>query len=500
MKNTGDTTHMPTQDDPLVVARGTGPLGILPGMANRHGLIAGATGTGKTTSLRVLAEQFSAIGVPVFMADVKGDLSGIAKPGGDHAKVAERVQELGLSGFSYQGFPVVFWDLFAEQGHPVRTTVSDMGPLLLSRILDLSDTQADVLTLIFRVADDQGLLLLDLKDLQAMARYAGEHAKELKTAYGNISPATIGAIQRSLIALEDQGGAKFFGEPALEPGAFIRQSGERGVINILAADRLLQSPRLYSTFLLWLLSEIYEQLPEIGDPEKPALVFFFDEAHLLFSDAPKALLEKIVLVVRLIRSKGVGVYFVTQNPLDLPDEVLGQLGNRVQHALRAFTPRDQRAVKAAAETMRQNPAFDAKTVITELRTGEALVSFLDRKGSPGVTERAFIYPPKSRLAPLTPGERDTVIRSSPLFGRYEKPLDRASAYEMLATRAEAPAMSQPNKEEGQRPKKSAREPASAPRKAGTDVLTRMAGSAARAAGTQVGREIIRGILGSLAKK
>ena len=496
----GFTSHMPPQDTPLVVARGTGSLGILPGMANRHGLIAGATGTGKTVSLRVLAEQFSSIGVPVFMADVKGDLSGMARPGGDHAKVAERVQELGLSGFSYQGFPVVFWDLFAEQGHPVRTTVSEMGPLLLSRILDLSDTQADVLTLVFRVADEQGLLLLDLKDLQAMVRYAGEHAKELKTAYGNISPATIGAIQRSLLALDDQGGAKFFGEPSLEPAAFMKQSGGNGTINILAADRLLQSPRLYSTFLLWLLSEIYEHLPEVGDPEKPALVFFFDEAHLLFADAPKALLEKVVLVVRLIRSKGVGVYFVTQNPLDLPDDVLGQLGNRVQHALRAFTPKDQRAVRAASETMRQNPGLDVKTAITELRTGEALVSFLDRKGSPGVTERAFIYPPMSRLAPLTPGERDAVIHSSPFFGTYEKALDRASAYEMLASRAEASAVSQSKKEERETSQKRTRAPASAPRKAGTDMLTRMAGSAARAAGSQVGREIIRGILGSLAKK
>jgi len=489
---------MPPKDEPLLIARGAGPLGILPGMANRHGLIAGATGTGKTVSLRVLAEQFSAIGVPVFLADVKGDLSGVAKAGGDHAKVAERVQELGLSGFSFEGFPVVFWDLFSEQGHPVRTTVSEMGPLLLSRILDLSDTQADVLTLVFRVADEQGLLLLDLKDLQAMVRYAGEHAKELKTAYGNISPATIGAIQRSLLALEDQGGSKFFGEPALDPSAFIRQSGEKGVINILAADRLLQSPRLYSTFLLWLLSEIYEQLPEVGDPEKPALVFFFDEAHLLFSDAPKALLEKIVLVVRLIRSKGVGVYFVTQNPLDLPDDVLGQLGNRVQHALRAFTPKDQRAVRAASETMRQNPHLDTKTAITELRTGEALVSFLDQKGAPGVTERAFIYPPKSRLAPLTPDERRAVIQSSPFFGTYDKILDRASAYEMLASRAEA--VAPPKEAPGKSAQPRARQPASTPRKAGSDVLAKMAGSAARAAGSQVGREIIRGILGSLAKK
>ena len=402
--------------EPLIIAKGSIPLGILPRMANRHGLIAGATGTGKTVSLRVLAERFSDIGVPVFMADVKGDLSGMAKPGGEHEKIAERVRELSLSGFSYREFPVIFWDIFGDQGHPVRTTVSEMGPLLLARILDLNDTQSDVLTMIFRIADEQGLLLLDLKDLQAMARYVGEHAKDLRTTYGNISPATIGAIQRSLLALEDQGGGRFFGEPALDVEVFTKSIGGQGVINILSADKLLLSPRLYSTFLLWLLSELYENLPEVGDPEKPNLVFFFDEAHLLFADAPKVLLEKIVLVVRLIRSKGVGVYFVTQNPLDLPDDVLGQLGNRVQHALRAFTPKDQRAVKAAAETMRQNPAFDAGIAITELRTGEALVSFLDAKGIPGVTERALIYPPRSRLTPLTGPERDAVIRSSPVAG------------------------------------------------------------------------------------
>ncbi|MDD1715466.1 MAG: DUF853 domain-containing protein [Methanolinea sp.] len=486
---------MPQQMEPLIVARGTIPIGLLPGMANRHGLIAGATGTGKTVSLRVLAEQFSWAGVPVFMADVKGDLSGMAKTGGENDKVAMRVQELGLSNFSYQDFPVVFWDVFSEQGHPVRTTVSEMGPLLLSRILDLSDTQSDVLTLIFRIADEQGLALLDLKDLQAMARYAGENAKELRVAYGNISPATIGAIQRSLIALEDQGGARFFGEPALNAGAFIRTVEGKGAINILAADKLLQSPKLYSTFLLWLLSELYEQLPEVGDPEKPKLVFFFDEAHLLFADAPKALKEKVVLVVRLIRSKGVGVYFITQNPLDLPDDVLGQLGNRVQHALRAFTPKDQKAVKAAAETMRRNPGMDTKTVITELKTGEALVSFLDAKGTPGVTERALMYPPASRLTPLTPEERGAVIRSSPVYGNYEKTVERNSAYEMLAERAKA-AIPPPEK----KPEARTRVQSPQKKKTGANMLTTLAGSAARAAGTQVGREIIRGILGSLSKK
>lgn len=482
---------MPTHES-LIVARGSEPVGILPGMANRHGLIAGATGTGKTVSLRVLAERFSDIGVPVFMADVKGDLSGMAMPGGQHAKVAERVQELSLSGFSYRSFPVIFWDVFGEQGHPVRTTISEMGPLLLSRILDLNDTQSDVLTMIFRIADEQGMLLLDLKDLQAMTRYAGEYAAKLRPVYGNISPATIGAIQRSLLSLEEQGGDRFFGEPALDVGALIRTIGNQGAVNILAADRLLHSPRLYSTFLLWLLSELYEDLPEVGDPDKPNLVFFFDEAHLLFTDAPKVLLEKIVLVVRLIRSKGVGVYFVTQNPLDLPDDVLGQLGNRIQHALRAFTPKDQRAVRAAAETMRQNPALDAEQAITELRTGEALVSFLDRKGIPGVTERALIYPPMSRLAPLTGPERAAVIRSSPIAGTYEIMVDRESAYELLAKRAGQAALTAE--------KKQASKTVTPSRKKSTSVLTSMAGSAARSAGTQIGREIIRGILGSLAKK
>ncbi len=489
---------MPLHHEPLIVARGSSPLGILPAMANRHGLIAGATGTGKTVSLRVLAEQFSQIGVPVFMADVKGDLSGMALPGGENKNVVARALELGLSAFTPQGFPVVFWDVLGEQGHPVRTTISEMGPLLLSRILDLSDTQSDVLALIFRIADEQGLLLLDLKDLRSMVRYAGEHAKELRTTYGNISTATVGAIQRSLITLEEQGGDRFFGEPSLEPGMFMREFDGKGAINILASDRLLLSPRLYSTFLLWLLSELYENLPEIGDPEKPKLVFFFDEAHLLFADAPKALREKVVLVVRLIRSKGVGVFFITQNPLDLPDDVLGQLGNRVQHALRAFTPKDQRAVKAAAETMRQNPGLDAKTVITELRTGEALVSFLDARGIPGVTERALIHPPESRLTPLTPVERESVIRSSPFFGKYETAMDRTSAHELLAERAKGAVdeVRKAEREPGTTTKRTGR----SSRSTGADTLGKLAGSAARAAGTQIGREIIRGILGSLSRK
>ncbi len=374
-------------------------------MANRHGLIAGATGTGKTVTLRVLAENFSRQGVPVFLADVKGDLAGLAQAGGGDARVAARVAELQLEDFTYEGYPVVFWDVFGEQGHPVRTTVSEMGPLLLARLFDLNETQSGVLSLVFRVADDQGLLLLDLKDLRAMLQYVSEHAGEFKVRYGNVSAASIGAIQRSLLALEEQGGERFFGEPALDLEDFLQTDGAgRGVINLLAADRLLQSPRLYATFLLWLLSELFERLPETGDPEKPKLVFFFDEAHLLFSDLPKVLQERIEQVVRLIRSKGVGVYFVTQNPLDLPQEVLGQLGNRVQHALRAFTPRDQKAVRAAAETFRPRPGLDTAAAITELGVGEALVSFLDAGGIPG-DGRPRPHPAAAQPAAAADGRR-----------------------------------------------------------------------------------------------
>jgi hypothetical protein len=400
-------------------------------MANRHGLVSGATGTGKTITLRVLAEQFSRIGVPIFLADVKGDLSGMAYPGGDNERVAERAAACDLQDFRYEGVPVVFWDVFCEQGHPVRATVSDMGPLLLSRILGLTETQSDVLTMIFRIADDAGLLLLDLEDLRAMVRYVAENSVVYRTKYGNISPATAGAIQRSILNLEGEGGDRFFGEPMLDIMEFFQVRGDRGVVNILAASHLLNSPRLYATFLLYLLSEIFERLPEVGDPEKPRFIFFFDEAHLLFTDSPKVLLDKIVQVVRLVRSKGVGVWFVTQNPLDLPEEVLGQLSNRVQHALRAFTPRDQKAVKAAAETMRQNPAFDTATAITELSIGEALVSFLDVNGSPTITERALIYPPQSRLSPLTQAEITEIIQKSPIYGKYETMINRRSASEML---------------------------------------------------------------------
>jgi DNA helicase HerA-like ATPase len=454
-------------------------------MANRHGLIAGATGTGKTVSLRVVAENFSTIGVPVFMADVKGDLSGMARPGQDNPKINERVQKLGLAGFKFAGYPTVFWDLYGEHGHPVRTTISEMGPLLISRLLNLNDTQGGVLNLVFKIADDNRMLLLDLKDLRAMLQHVGDNAAQFKTQYGNVSAASIGAIQRGLLELEGQGGDRFFGEPALDLDDLMQTDNQgRGVINILVADKLINAPKLYATFLLWMLSELFERLPEVGDPEKPKLAFFFDEAHLLFNDAPKVLLEKIEQVIRLIRSKGVGVYFVTQNPLDVPDIVLGQLGNRVQHALRAFTPRDQKAVKAAAQTFRQNKDLDVEAAITELGVGEALVSFLSDKGQPTVVDRALIYPPKSQLPPLTPAERDQVIKQSAFYGHYEKVVDRESAYEMLKTRA-------PQADQ-------TRTPSSPTWQSEAGSLLEAAGkSAVRAMGTQVGREIIRGVLGSI---
>ncbi|MCX5907825.1 MAG: DUF853 family protein [Deltaproteobacteria bacterium] len=467
----------------LPIAKGKDEIGILPKMANRHGLIAGATGTGKTITLRVLAEQFSRIGVPVFMADVKGDLSGLPFPGGENPKVAERVKKLGLKDFSFEAYPTVFWDLYGKQGHPVRTAISEIGPLLLSRILNLNDIQSGVLTLVFKIADDNGLLLLDLKDLKAMLQYVGDN--------GNISAASNGAIQRGLLTLQEQGGTQFFGEPALNLPDLMQTDGNgKGIINILVADQLLQAPRLYATFLLWLLSELFEHLPEIGDPLKPSLIFFFDEAHLLFADVPKALEEKIEQVVRLIRSKGVGIYFVTQNPLDLPETVLGQLGNRVQHALRAFTPKDQKAVKTAAETFRANPKLDTVKAITELAVGEALISVLDEKGTPTIVERALVYPPHSRLTPLTPEERAQIIRQSVLYGHYEKTIDRESAYEKLTARAEGKKM----EDGGELP---SRGRTAAPRSAAGDLLEAMAKSAAHAIGSQIGRQIIRGVLGSI---
>jgi hypothetical protein len=487
---------MPT-DPGIFVGKGEKPVYLLPRLANRHGLIAGATGTGKTVSLQILAEDFSRRGVPVFMADVKGDLSGISQPGTENPKFRERAAMIGLDDYRYESFPVVFWDLFGEQGHRVRATVSEMGPLLLARMLGLNDTQEGVLYAVFKLADDQGMLLLDLKDLRALLVFAGENAARLRLEYGNISGATIGAIQRRLLMLEEQGAEMFLGEPALDLLDFMRNgSNGRGNINILAADRLMQTPGLYATFLLWLLSELFEQLPEIGDPEQPRLVFFFDEAHLLFNDAPRALVEKVEQVVRLIRSKGVGVYFVTQNPLDIPDTVLGQLGNRIQHALRAFTPRDQKAVRAAADTFRPNPAFNAATAITELGVGEALVSMLGGKGVPGVVERALIRPPASRLGPVTAPERAAMIEQSLLGRRYDRSVDSYSAYEMLKERtartADAAAERQTPHRADPAPGKTAR-----PRSNRQGVIEAMVKSVVRSAGSSIGRSIVRGILGSI---
>jgi len=469
----------------LRVAKGIGEHSLLPQMANRHGLIAGATGTGKTVTLRVIAESFSRIGVPVFMADVKGDLSGIARAGQENPKIRERLDKLGVKEFDFAPYPTVFWDLYGEQGHPVRTTISDMGPLLLARLLNLNETQSGVLNLVFKIADDNGMLLLDLNDLRSMLQYVGDNAAKFKTQYGNVSAASIGAIQRGLLALEGQGGDHFFGEPALELDDIMQTDQGRGAINILVADKLINAPKLYATFLLWLLSELFERLPEVGDPEKPKLVFFFDEAHLLFNDAPEALLEKIEQVVRLIRSKGIGVYFCTQNPLDVPEVVLGQLGNRVQHALRAFTPRDQKAVKAAATTFRQNKDLDVEAVITELGVGEALVSFLNEKGEPSIVDRALIYPPHSQLPPLAAAERDSIVKGSTIYGHYEKLVDRESAHEMLKARA------------SQTEQPSAKTAGSSWQSEAGGLFDAMGKSAARAIGSQVGREIIRGVLGSL---
>jgi len=486
---------------PLLIAKkGSEELHLLPALANRHGLITGATGTGKTVTLQCLAEQFSRIGVPVFMADVKGDLAGMAKAGGSNSKILERFKYLKVQP-AFAPCPVAFWDVFGASGHPVRATISDMGPLLLARLLGLNDTQEGVLNLVFKIADDAGLLLLDTKDLRAMLQHVGDNAAQFTTAYGNVSAASVGAIQRGLLALESQGAGKFFGEPMLNIADLMQTEGAhhspRGTVNILAADKLMQSPRLYSTLLLWLLAELFEQLPEVGDVDKPKLVFFFDEAHLLFDEAPKALLEKIEQVVRLIRSKGVGVYFVTQNPLDIPESVLGQLGNRVQHALRAFTPKDQKAVKAAAETMRPNPKLKIAAAITELGVGEALVSLLDEKGRPGVTQRAFIVPPGSQLGPISDQERSEKIRASGLSATYDKPVDRESAYEKLKARAEQAV--EPEKEKQSSAASDILFGRTGPRggKQSQGLLEAMAKSAARTVGSQVGRELIRGVLGSL---
>src|SRR5436190_7792163 len=481
---------------PLLVAKnGKTELALLPALANRHGLITGATGTGKSVTLQSLAQRFSSIGVPVFMADVKGDLSGLAKAGGANPKVAQRMQQLKLTPES-AACPVIFWDVYGKNGHPVRATVSDMGPLLLGRMLGLNETQEGVLAVVFKVADDNGLLLLDMKDLRAMLQHVGDNAAHFKTEYGNVSPASIGIIQRGLLELENQGAAQFFGEPMLDIADLMRVQNGKGLVSILSAEKLMSSPKLYSTFLLWMLAELFEHLPEVGDPEQPRLVFFFDEAHLLFAEAPKALLERIEQVVRLIRSKGVGVYFVTQNPLDVPDSVLGQLGNRVQHALRAFTPRDQKAVKTAAETMRPNPKIKADRVITELEVGEALVSLLDDKGRPNIVERAFIIPPASQLGPITEPERADLMRRSPVAGKYDAAVDRESAYEKLTQRTQAkpaePAQSS-------NPVSDVLFGKVGPRggKQSQGILEAMGKSAARSIGSELGRQVLRGLLGSV---
>ena len=499
---------------------------LLPQMANRHGLITGATGTGKTCTLQHMAETFSSMGVPVFATDIKGDLAGVSKAGGNNVHLQRSVDNFGLEtkGFEYRGFPVCFWDIFGQQGHPLRTTISEMGPLLLSRLLDLNDTQSGVLSLTFKIADDQGLLLLDLKDLRKMLEHVANERDKYTVTYGNISPASVGTIQRGLLTLAEQGGDLFFGEPAVDVFDFIQTQGRRGIINILAAEKLIHSPRVYTSFLLYLLSELYQQLPEVGDLEKPKLVFFFDEAHLLFNEIPKVLLEKIEQVVRLIRSKGVGVYFCTQNPLDIPETILGQMGNRVQHALRAFTPRDQKAVSTAAKTFRQNPAIDTEKAITELAVGEALVSFLDEKGAPSVVERAFIVPPQGQAGAITPDERLRTLEKSVVYGVYEKMIDRESAYEILTERME---QSMREKEEIKVQKEeSVRQKEEAKQQKAQEMATRTAqreqdriarekkrqydqstiGSLSKMAGTKIKREAVntvfkfgRGLLGSLLK-
>jgi DNA helicase HerA-like ATPase len=504
--------------EPLPVAQTSDgrTLAMLPAMGNRHGLITGATGTGKTVSLQLLAEQFSRVGVPSFLADVKGDLAGLSTAGSLTPKLAARLSDLKITAPVWSAFPVTFWDVFGRLGHQVRATVSDMGPLLLARLLNLNETQSGVLTLVFKIADDNGLLLLDLKDLRSMVQFVGENAKTFTNSYGNVSTASVGAIQRALLNLEQQGGERLFGEPMLDIDDLLQTSPDgRGVINVLAADHLLQAPKVYASFLLWMLSELFERLTEVGDRDRPRLVFFFDEAHLLFDDAPEPLVERIEQVVRLIRSKGIGVYFITQNPLDIPDRVLGQLGNRIQHALRAFTPRDQKAVRTAAETLRANPSFDTESAISELAVGEALVSMLDPKGVPSVVERAWILPPSSRIGPITVDERRTCVQASPLAGRYDEAVDRESAYERLTARTSS---RQGDADRGQpvepRSRTSTEAPIPAQRSGGSlndlifghtgprggrheGVLESAARSAARSVGSGIGRQILRGVLGSI---
>ncbi|MEB4592943.1 helicase HerA-like domain-containing protein [Candidatus Thiothrix sp. Deng01] len=492
----------------ILIGKGEEKVFLNPRFANRHGLIAGATGTGKTISLQILAEGFARIGVPVFMADIKGDLTGIAAAGTANPKVDERVQKIGIDGFKFASCPTIIWDLSGERGHPVRATISDMGPVLLARLLDLNDTQEGVLNIAFKFADDQGMLLLDLKDLRSILQYLGENSREFSNTYGNVSSASVGAIQRQLLVLEQQGADKFFGEPALDLWDFIRTgAGGYGNVNILAADRLINTPRLYSTFLLWLLAELFEDLPEVGDLDKPRLVFFFDEAHLLFDDAPKALVDKVEQVVKLIRSKGVGIYFITQNPLDIPDSVLGQLGNRIQHALRAFTPRDQKAVRTAADTFRQNPNLNTAETIMQMEVGEALVSVLEDKGIPSMVQRVLIRPPESRIGPLTEAERADLLRASPFAGRYDAMVDRESAYELLQKRAAAAAeeaaaikaQAEADKEARRTARSRPREPDSLLDSIGETMLKNAVKAATSSAGRRIGTQLVRGILGSLFK-
>jgi uncharacterized protein len=501
---------MITSEGNLLIAKSGIEMFLNQRMANRHGLIAGATGTGKTVSLQVMAEAFSSIGVPVFMSDIKGDLSGVSKSGAGNQRVTDRISKMQIEGFTHRNFPVTFWDLYGEQGHPLRTTISEMGPLLLGRLMNLNDIQSSVLTLVFRIADDNNLLLLDLKDLQKMCEYVGNNREQFITTYGNISAASIGAIQRELIGLEEQDADRFFREPAIDIFDFMQtDSNGLGMINILAADRLMMAPRTYSTLLLYLLSELFERLPEVGDMDKPKLVFFFDEAHLLFNDSPKVLVEKVEQVVRLIRSKGVGIYFCTQNPIDIPDTILGQLGNKVQHALRAFTPRDQKAVKTAAETFRPNPALDVEQVITELGVGEALVSFLDEKGIPSMVEKAKILPPQAQIGPITPEERTAIIRRSVIAGVYEREVDRESAFEILQTRIntqlkqtqDAVEQKEREKAEIERAKIEAREEKARAKNNDTGLLgdlTKVVGrTVTQQVGGQLGRALVRGLLGGL---
>ena len=491
--------------EPILVAKkDANEYVLLTNMANRHGVITGATGTGKTVTLQRIAEGFSQRGVPVFMADIKGDLTGVSQPGGGNPQIEERNKLLGIENVQYQGSPVTLWDVFGKQGHPLRATVSEMGPLLLGRMLQLNDTQEGVLALAFKIADDNGLLLLDLKDLTSLMQYVGDSADQFTTQYGNVSKASVGAIQRGLLQLDQQGGEQFFGEPAVKLDDFMQTITGKGVLNLLAADQLINSPMLYSTFLLWILSELFEQLPEAGDLDKPKVVFFFDEAHLLFNDAPAALVDKVEQVVRLVRSKGVGVYFVTQNPADIPDKVLAQLGNRVQHALRAYTPQEQKAVKVAAQTFRENPKIDVEKAITELGVGEVLISLLDEKGVPTVVDRAFVVPPVGQIGPITPEQRQRLMQNSLVAGQYEQAVDRESAFEILAKKTQEKAEQQAQIEAQEQAAKQEADDAKAQRAAARapdtvweSIGKSVARSASSSIGRQIGNSIVRGVLGSI---